>query len=48
MMKKIKLLGALLLCAVTVLSAQKPNVLLISVDDLNDWVGCLGGGVYEN
>lgn len=22
---------------------QPPNVLLISVDDLNDWVGCLGG-----
>ena len=21
----------------------KPNVLFISVDDLNDWVGCLGG-----
>lgn len=24
-------------------SAARPNVLLISVDDLNDWVGCLGG-----
>lgn len=22
---------------------KKPNVLLISVDDLNDWIGCLGG-----
>ncbi len=22
---------------------QKPNVLFISVDDLNDWIGCLGG-----
>ena len=21
----------------------RPNVLFISVDDLNDWVGCLGG-----
>ncbi len=21
----------------------KPNVLLIAIDDLNDWVGCLGG-----
>lgn len=23
--------------------SQKPNVLFISVDDLNDWIGCLGG-----
>lgn len=23
--------------------AESPNVLLISIDDLNDWVGCLGG-----
>jgi hypothetical protein len=23
--------------------ATQPNVLFISVDDLNDWVGCLGG-----
>ena len=22
---------------------EKPNVLLIAIDDLNDWVGCLGG-----
>ncbi|MBT4222848.1 MAG: sulfatase-like hydrolase/transferase, partial [Opitutae bacterium] len=22
---------------------DKPNVLLLSIDDLNDWVGCLGG-----
>ena len=24
-------------------NAQHPNVLFIAVDDLNDWVGCLGG-----
>ena len=23
--------------------AKKPNVLFISIDDLNDWIGCLGG-----
>ena len=23
--------------------ATKPNVLLIAIDDLNDWIGCLGG-----
>ena len=23
-------------------AAQKPNVLMIIVDDMNDWVGCLG------
>jgi arylsulfatase A-like enzyme len=24
-------------------AADKPNILLIPVDDLNDWIGCLGG-----
>jgi len=24
-------------------AAEHPNVVLISIDDLNDWVGCLGG-----
>ncbi|MEM7602637.1 MAG: sulfatase-like hydrolase/transferase, partial [Verrucomicrobiota bacterium] len=22
---------------------EKPNVLMIAIDDLNDWIGCLGG-----
>jgi arylsulfatase A-like enzyme len=26
-----------------VAEASKPNVLLIAVDDLNDWIGCMGG-----
>ena len=25
------------------LSAARPNVLFIAIDDLNDWVGCMGG-----
>src|SRR5690606_30539306 len=24
-------------------AAERPNVLFITIDDLNDWVGCLGG-----
>ena len=33
------------LCASVVNStaAAKPNILFIAIDDLNDWVGCLGG-----
>lgn len=33
----------LLIAASVVLAADKPNVLLIAVDDLNDWVSCLNG-----
>ena len=25
------------------LRAEKPNILFISMDDLNDWIGCMGG-----
>ena len=25
------------------LATEKPNVLFICMDDLNDWVGCMGG-----
>lgn len=31
------------LMAAGISKGEKPNVLLIAVDDLNDWVGCLGG-----
>lgn len=33
---------AVVLC-LSVASAERPNVLFIAIDDLNDWVGCLGG-----
>ena len=32
-----------LLAAIPLSAVDRPNVLLIAVDDLNDWVGCLGG-----
>ena len=34
---------SLVVAGASSLFAKKPNVLLIAVDDLNDWVGCLGG-----
>ena len=36
-------LASSLLVEVQAKNMDKPNVLLIAVDDLNDWVGCLGG-----
>ena len=35
--------AAALTLAETALSAAKPNVLFIAVDDLNDWIGCMKG-----
>ena len=32
-----------ILARLVVADAVRPNVLLIAIDDLNDWVGCLGG-----
>jgi arylsulfatase A-like enzyme len=41
---KTSLLLALLFCfSVTVRSADKPDILFIAIDDLNDWTGALGG-----
>jgi arylsulfatase A-like enzyme len=37
------LLLALITCWPISLSAARPNVLFIAIDDLNDWVGCMGG-----
>lgn len=32
-----------LLCGHALAAVAKPNVLFISMDDLNDWIGCMGG-----
>ena len=37
------LLALFISCWSTSLPAAKPNVLFIAIDDLNDWIGCLGG-----
>ena len=39
------LVSALLSCFCLSLKAEEtaPNVLLIAIDDLNDWIGCMGG-----
>lgn len=37
------LLDTMLSAAVPLPPLQRPNVLFIAIDDLNDWVGCLGG-----
>ena len=42
-MKNILLLCSLFFTANLLEAADRPNVLLISIDDLNDWVGCLQG-----
>ena len=44
-MKRIVSLLSLLLLSLSSaqgFAAQKPNVLFLAVDDMNDWVGCLG------
>ena len=42
-MKKSLLLLFVLWVAGVAGAAERPNVLLIAIDDLNDWVGCLNG-----
>lgn len=47
LMSRFLMLSAVaLLCtqaAMAAPAAERPNVLFIAVDDLNDWIGCLGG-----
>ncbi|MEZ5363177.1 MAG: sulfatase [Bryobacterales bacterium] len=38
-----RLAGLLLVAASLAFAADKPNVLFIAIDDLNDWIGVLGG-----
>lgn len=43
-MRLLILASALLFASAAVAgAAERPNVLFIAIDDLNDWVGCLGG-----
>ncbi len=42
-MIRIGMIVAIIFCSVLGARADKPNVLFIAIDDLNDWVGCLGG-----
>lgn len=45
-MKKITLLTTLLIVkAVSLFGQQKPNVLFIAIDDLNDYVNCMNGSI---
>ena len=37
------ILLALCLASAAFAKAEKPNVLVIAIDDLNDWIGCMGG-----
>lgn len=37
------LFALLVTCSSFSASAQKPNVLMIAIDDQNDWLGCMGG-----
>ncbi|MGI9465659.1 MAG: sulfatase [Rubripirellula sp.] len=41
--KQLIILVSCCLFATSLAAAQRKNVLLICVDDLNDWVGCMGG-----
>lgn len=43
-MKRVCLILTFVFClATTAFAETRPNILIISIDDLNDWTGCLGG-----
>ena len=42
-MKQMIAILTLLVLPTSLLATERPNVLLISIDDLNDWTGCLKG-----
>ena len=43
MLTRRQFLGTALAAGAASAADERPNVLLLSVDDMNDWVGCLGG-----
>ena len=40
---KLKSIFLLLILGLVAGAAERPNVLFIAIDDLNDWIGCFGG-----
>lgn len=42
-MKKLVSIMDLTAACLTSMAAEKPNVLMIVADDLNDWIGPMGG-----
>lgn len=38
-----RFLAALLFCSLSLRAADRPNILMIAIDDQNDWIGCLHG-----
>ena len=38
-----RMLAIFVLSALSAGAAERPNVLFVSIDDLNDWIGALGG-----
>lgn len=43
LLRSIAFIAAALISSLAVSAADKPDVLFIAIDDLNDWIGCLNG-----